>query len=73
MPKMCYHDQIETKIKIFFLNKVGDAFMKLLSDCRTGSVMCVWNKCPPYYIPDISMPLFIFFTTCAMIFRFIFA
>jgi hypothetical protein len=41
-----------------------------LLDCRkTGSVMCVWNNCPPYYIPDTSMPLFILFTTAAMIYR----
>ena len=44
--------------------------MSLLSGGESGSVMCVWNNCPPYYIPDTSMALFILFTTCAMIFRY---
>jgi len=50
---------------------VADALVKLLDDDLNGSVMAAWNKVPPYYIPDTGMALFIFYTTCAMICRFV--
>ena len=50
---------------------VAEALVKLLDDDINGSVMAAWNKVPPYYIPDTGMALFIFYTTCAMICRFI--
>ena len=50
---------------------VADAFIQLLLEGSSGSVMSCWNKVPPYYIPDTGMALFIFYTTCAMICRWI--
>jgi len=51
--------------------QVGEAFETLLSSGETGAVMAVWKDCPAYYVPDSGMALFIFFTTFAMIFRFL--
>jgi len=50
---------------------VSDAFIKLLGEGKPGAVMAVWNKVPPYFIPDTGMGLFIFYTTCAMILRYV--
>ena len=50
-------------------SEVGQAFQTLVSDGKSGDVMALWKDCPPYYIPDTSMALFIGFTTCAMAFR----
>ncbi|TRY69297.1 hypothetical protein TCAL_12574 [Tigriopus californicus] len=52
-------------------DQVGKAFMTLLQTGQTGSVMSVWKDCPPYYIPDTGMGLFILYTTCAMVMRFV--
>ena len=48
----------------------GAAFENLLKEGQNGDVMAVWKDCPPYFIPDTSMALFIAYTTCAMMFRF---
>lgn len=50
---------------------VASAFLRLVRSGPPGSVMAVWNKVPPYYIPDTGMPLFIFYTTCAMMMRWV--
>lgn len=50
---------------------VASAFLRLVRDGSSGSVMAVWNKVPPYYIPDTGMALFIFYTTCAMMMRWV--
>ena len=51
--------------------EVGKAFITLLSDGRSGDVMTLWKDCPPYFIPDTTMGIFIAFTTGAMMFRFV--
>ena len=51
-------------------SEVGAAFENLLKEGQNGDVMAVWKDCPPYFIPDTSMALFIAYTTCAMMFRF---
>ena len=51
-------------------SQVADAFEELLAGGQSGDVMAVWVDAPPYYIPDTAMSLFIAFTTCAMMFRF---
>lgn len=51
-------------------SQVADAFEELLAGGQSGDVMAVWVDAPPYYIPDTAMGLFIAFTTCAMMFRF---
>ena len=51
--------------------QVGDAFEELLAGGQSGDIMAVWVDAPPYYIPDTAMGLFIAFTTCAMMFRFV--
>ncbi len=33
--------------------------------------MAVWKDCPPYYVPDTGMGLFILYTTFAMMYRFV--
>lgn len=53
------------------VQQVGDAFMGLLSSGKSGDVMAVWKDSPPYLIPDTGMALFILYTTCAMMFRFV--
>ena len=50
---------------------VAEAFVKLLEEGTSGSVMACWNNVPPYFIPDTGMALFIFYTTCAMICRWV--
>ena len=50
---------------------VAEAFIRLLEEGASGSVMAAWNNVPPYFIPDTGMALFIFYTTCAMICRWI--
>jgi len=50
---------------------VAEAFIKLLEEGDSGSVMAAWNNVPPYFIPDTGMALFIFYTTCAMICRWV--
>ena len=50
---------------------VADAFISLLLEGSSGSVISCWNKVPLYYIPVSGMALFIFYTTCAMICRWI--
>ena len=50
---------------------VGDAFMQVLSDGSSGCVAAIWKDCPPYYIPDTGMGLFILYTACAMVCRFL--
>jgi len=49
--------------------QVGDAFVRLLTDGQSGDVVGVWKDTPPYYIPNTSMPIFIFWTVCAMAYR----
>lgn len=51
-------------------SQVGTAFENLLKVGRSGDVMAVWKDCPPYFIPDTGMGLFIAYTTAAMMFRF---
>ena len=51
--------------------EVGSAFETLLTLGRSGDVMALWKDCPPYFIPDTSMGIFIAFTTGAMAFRFV--
>jgi hypothetical protein len=51
--------------------EVGNAFQTLLTDGKSGDVMTLWKNCPPYFIPDTTMGIFIAFTTGAMMFRFI--
>ena len=50
--------------------QVGDAFLRLLSEGKPGTVISVWRNTPPYQIPDTSMPTFVFWTVCAMAFKF---
>ena len=50
---------------------VAEAFIKLLEEGSSGSVLGCWNNVPPYFIPDTGMALFIFYTTCAMICRWV--
>jgi len=50
---------------------VAEAFIQLLEKGPSGSVMACWNNVPPYFIPDTGMALFIFYTTCAMICRWV--
>ena len=52
-------------------DQVAAAFIKLLEEGSSGSVMACWNNVPPYFIPDTGMALFIFYTTCAMMCRWI--
>ena len=52
-------------------DEVGQAFLSLLETGVSGDVMSLWKDCPPYFIPDTSMGLFIAFTTCAMMFRYV--
>jgi len=52
-------------------NEVGKAFKTLLKDGKSGDVMTLWKDCPPYFIPDTTMGIFIAFTTGAMMFRFV--
>jgi len=50
---------------------VASAFLELVQSGSNGSVLAVWNKVPPYYIPDTGMALFVMYTTCAMILRWV--
>ena len=51
--------------------EVSKAFQTLLTDGKSGDVMTLWKDCPPYFIPDTTMGIFIAFTTGAMMFRFV--
>lgn len=51
-------------------SQVGAAFDNLLLFGHSGDVMAVWKDCPPYFIPETGMALFIAYTTAAMMFRF---
>ena len=66
-PTLCNNDLVF--FTLFFF-QVGAAFENLLKEGRNGDVMALWKDCPPYFIPDTSMALFIAYTTCAMMFRF---
>lgn len=50
---------------------VADALIKLINGQQTGQVMSVWNKVPPYLIPDLNTVQFVSWTTCAMMLRWV--
>lgn len=71
----CSQDEIHTMSKqvggLMSPEFVASAFLELVESGANGSVMAVWNKVPPYYIPDTGMALFVFCTTCAMMLRWV--
>ena len=72
--KGCTEDELEEMRKSVggFMDpeQVGGAFVELLRNGPTGSVMAVWKDCPPYYVPDAGMGIFVASTAVAMAMRF---